>query len=131
MTKPNMERLEAVLTKIKDHPESHDQGTWGHKTQCGTTACFAGHAALMFDADNVEWSDDVLIPPLKADGRARHDWITYGAELLSISFEEAHVLFHSARSVYQLEILVKGLANGEDITDRGWQLANLFHIGRR
>lgn len=29
------------------HAEHFDMGTWGTKTECGTTACIAGHALLL------------------------------------------------------------------------------------
>jgi hypothetical protein len=39
----NIEKLRAVLAKIKADPKSWDQTKW----ICGTAACFAGHAVLM------------------------------------------------------------------------------------
>lgn len=32
---------------IKTHPEGFDMNSWGEEGDCGTTACFAGHAALI------------------------------------------------------------------------------------
>lgn len=41
----NVQLAEKVLAKIHAHPEMHYQGTW-IDTECGTTACIAGHAML-------------------------------------------------------------------------------------
>lgn len=41
----NVQLAEKVLAKIHEHPEMHYQGTW-LESECGTTACIAGHAML-------------------------------------------------------------------------------------
>lgn len=67
----NMQRLEAALTRIMDHPDKHNQEVWitlpkadaeslndpQHKPEelipieCGTAGCLAGHAVLMFQKE--------------------------------------------------------------------------------
>lgn len=42
----NFERLDAAITHGFEHPEEFNMGTWYSKTDCGTTACLAGTAAV-------------------------------------------------------------------------------------
>lgn len=37
--------IDKVLTYLKEHPKEWEQGSW--VTDCGTQACFAGHAMLL------------------------------------------------------------------------------------
>lgn len=46
----NLEKYNAVLTHIEQHPEEWDQQHW-----CGTACCFAGHGKRMFDESGF-WS---------------------------------------------------------------------------
>lgn len=41
----DIQLAEKVLTNLHVHPEMHHQGTW-LDTECGTTACIAGHTML-------------------------------------------------------------------------------------
>jgi hypothetical protein len=43
----NLPLLQKALDHIEAHPEEWDQESWGRQTACGTTACLAGHIALM------------------------------------------------------------------------------------
>lgn len=47
--KPNIPLLKRLRTRFlrMRHTEHFDMGTWGTKTECGTTACIAGHALLL------------------------------------------------------------------------------------
>ncbi len=63
----NVELAEEVLSYIHDHPEEHDQNQWGERTACGTSMCFAGHAALLaFGAENIAWTRYVNDPDAEA-----------------------------------------------------------------
>jgi hypothetical protein len=44
----NLPLLQKALDHIEAHPEEWNQGSWGQTVQgCGTTACLAGHIALL------------------------------------------------------------------------------------
>lgn len=43
---PNVARLRETLAHITAHPEDHMQSAW----RCGTSACFAGHTAILAGA---------------------------------------------------------------------------------
>jgi hypothetical protein len=47
--KLNVELLKRLKTRFlrMRHPEHSDMHSWGHKTDCGTTACIAGHVLLL------------------------------------------------------------------------------------
>lgn len=39
----NTQKLTDTLEYVREHPEEHNQGSWGKRTDCGTTFCIAGH----------------------------------------------------------------------------------------
>lgn len=43
----NVPLLQKALDHIEAYPEEWDQDTWGTRSSCGTTACLAGHIALL------------------------------------------------------------------------------------
>lgn len=47
--KPNLPLLKRLRTRFlrMQHAEHFNMDTWGTKTECGTTACIAGHALLL------------------------------------------------------------------------------------
>lgn len=47
--KPNLPLLKRLRTRFlrMRHAEHFDMSAWGTKTECGTTACIAGHALLL------------------------------------------------------------------------------------
>lgn len=57
MTTPNVALLNQTLAYIEAHPEEWDQKTW----HCGTTACFAGHAAALNGGEWLGRGSDSLI----------------------------------------------------------------------
>jgi len=48
---PNVSLLRQTLAYIEAHPEEWNQTNW----RCGSTACFAGHAAML---DGGQWEDE-------------------------------------------------------------------------
>jgi hypothetical protein len=83
---------------IKDHPEQHDQSVFA----CGTSACFAGWAAILSG-----WSArDVQ--------RNWNMWAT-GAELLGIDAHSAAFLFAPWNTISMLESMVQDLVNGDEL----------------
>ena len=55
----NKQKAQEVLKWIEEHPEEHDQASWGERwkdrTGCGTTMCMAGVAATVFAGGRPEW----------------------------------------------------------------------------
>jgi hypothetical protein len=43
----NLEKLDEAIAYIEKHPEQHDQATWFRRYTCGSTACLAGHVAIL------------------------------------------------------------------------------------
>src|SRR4051812_40565249 len=64
----NKELLQRTIDYIEAHPEEWDQTEW----RCGTSMCFAGHAAILAGC---EWRDEtgsfVLLPDM--EDRQYHD----------------------------------------------------------
>jgi hypothetical protein len=48
----NIERIEQVLSQITE--ENLGMGDWARKASCGTTMCFAGHAAVLA-GESIDW----------------------------------------------------------------------------
>lgn len=99
--KMNKDRLLAILTHIKKHPESYDQRVT--HSQCGTKHCIAGHADLMFwqqDCERIKISEyDQRIFYFSTWQRAKF--------CLKISDEEAVYLFWEHRTIQQIEDFVQ------------------------
>lgn len=71
----NKERILAIADAIEKEPKNFDMGIY----HCGSTACIAGHAVILFGR-----------PKVKYDGI---DWFTDGQKLLDLTEEEASELF--------------------------------------
>ena len=100
----NIELLEKTMTFIKDNPTKHDQRVWVNDAgSCGTTACFAGWAAMLagWTAHEVDSCQDIA-------GEI-------GANLLGLTFQECRALFYGMNTVDELELMVKELVAGNGI----------------
>lgn len=74
----NIDLLEATMQAIEANPDAHDQDDWYYHGECGTTYCFAGHAALLAGApqppdaeNNLSWR----VPPELLGSRLVDDGI--------------------------------------------------------
>lgn len=91
-------QLRTALEYIKAHPDEWDQSTWF----CGTTACLAGHIALL---DGWEPTDDYQ-PGLGyhvINGDTVDAVDAVAADILGISRIEGGVLWDSRNTLAQLE----------------------------
>lgn len=107
----NIERLTAVRDYMLAHPEETDMQNW--VSACGTQACVAGRAALMFAEDEgIEMisglHDGMAVKP-------RHLlWETAGQQILGLTDDEATYLFYSYNDtvVESLDYLIEGKTVG-------------------
>lgn len=111
----NIEALEETLAYIEAHPEQHDQSTYGSKTECETTACFAGTRLLLTgQAEHVEWG-------LCAGGRllayneAGEEVSCFEAaqKSLDLTEDQAQALFLKARDLEDVKHVIELIKNGE------------------
>ena len=100
--KRNVELLQATMQQIIDHPEQHDQYRFVDMNICGTTACFAGWAALLSG-----WSIARI--------RRVDSMYDAGAKLLGLTDDEASILFYGSNTRPVLELMVKDLINGDKL----------------
>jgi hypothetical protein len=98
----NVELLQATMQQILDNPEQHDQMSFVDENACGTTACFAGWAALLSG-----WSVRQI--------RLANCMYSVGAKLLGLTDDEASILFYSSNSRAALELMVRDLVNGDEL----------------
>lgn len=119
----NIALLEQVMTQILDTPETWNQEKWF----CGTTACFAGHTTLMSGCMAIYDPEDLddtgkplpfasLTHVLTPDGAASPVW-EEAESLLGLDSGEANLLFCARNTMEDLQMIVKGFANGEDLKD--------------
>lgn len=100
MATPNAARAYAVLDEIDADPDSHDQQWWFIRTECGTTACFAGRVCIQAggkpDFGIGAWatsSGSVVMP----DGRIGHAG-AIARELLGIDLMLGERLFRATNT---------------------------------
>lgn len=118
MTTPNAELAYKVLDRIDADPASWNQGWWLIRTDCGTTACFAGITCLLSgDRPDFDRPDAPLDPDkgwtysgvvCTADGSGR-DVVPRAESLLGVSTEDADRLFHAANTREHLGRLVSAI----------------------
>lgn len=101
MTK-NIALLKTTLDFIQANPDKHDQADWVEVNRCGTTMCFAGHAAALSGAevpkDNKAWrlNPDGSLVERDENGRRTGGILIedYARELLGMNYDEASFIFY-------------------------------------
>lgn len=117
------ENARTLLVEILKDPESFDMTSWYRKSFCGTTACMAGHAALLMGwkpilnheavQDSAYWFRGPEDPTLR--NTPRRDASDLGQEYLELDDDTANSLFLNASNRLALLILDEA-AQGEPIT---------------
>lgn len=97
----NVPLLRKTLEHIEAHPEEHDQCTW--RSPCGSTMCFAGHAAVINGAAMV--GEAVVLTP-EGDERPVS---TYAAKILGLTCGEAEELFYDCSYLDEVRVVVTDL----------------------
>ena len=128
---PDIEKLQRTVQFIKDHPEKHQQEVWS----CDTGACFAGWAVLLHGWQQAVWGPDHLdyagtavhgqvvpdgMDPTYVVDRAKRtsQWVRdVAVKELDLKYEEAQLMFHGSNTIDVLELMVKDISNGENLTD--------------
>ena len=110
----NVEKLEAVLDYIRQHPEEHDQGTWAETNACGTTLCFAGTAVVLagYRVAWKEWDTEAYLclpPGDEADEFERIDEVA--KRILDLDDYQAKRLLLNSETFDDVERVVKDIIN--------------------
>lgn len=115
----NLELLKATWEFIKKNPSKHQQSDFINNTQCGTTMCFAGHAAVLSGAEfptDPQDSSWFLTPEGKLTEKnewGQRDGIyieQYAMDVLGMSYDEAQFIFyHTSNSGFaeKIEYLIE------------------------
>lgn len=109
----NVPELERVLAYCRDNPDKHDQSNW----ICGTTACFAGHAALLNGWkpvlatvwDGTVWDGSTAY--VTKDDQGNRSLPIVAAGILGLDDDQAHNLFITCQTFDALELAVKDIIN--------------------
>lgn len=113
MTQPNAVEAYLTLDQILANPESHDQEWWFRKTECGTTACFAGITVARhgwvpnfgIDPDG-EGDFEEIADHVRRDGASRVV-PSLARDILGLNFTQSDSLFDSDASRDDLIALVE------------------------
>lgn len=103
----NVELLQETMQFINDHPEKHRQSSY---FDCGTPLCFAGWAIVLAgytEEQAVTW------PAHWASELCAIGW--FAANLLGLTGAEAWTLFNAGNTRQMLDLMVKDLANGDEL----------------
>lgn len=111
---PNFERIDEVMQFIEDHPEQHDQDSWGVKNACGTTMCFAGWAVQMYNPEMLFWYDQEYSSLADVKPNSMLSFMGQARSVLGLRADQASALFYSASTIEHLKSLVKQLHNDPD-----------------
>lgn len=128
----NKELLKTTLDLIKVKPEEHNQNNWVNTSlysPCGTTMCFAGHAAVLSGAEipdpkkhhvddwyvgpngeYINWSQKQYLTPSEFTPIGN-----FAQQKLGLSTEQADYLFGPDIDVEDIEAAVYDLMNDRDI----------------
>lgn len=108
----NIEKLDAAIAWIEEHPEEHDQASYFARTACGTTACLAG-VVVMLDGWVPEWAGRHWETPRARKGD-RVMWVRDVAQgLLGLSEDQADALFLGAGTLATVKEYRDRIAAGE------------------
>lgn len=118
----NAALLRSTLDYIKTHPEQWNQKTW----HCGTTACFAGHAAILagcrwghLESSAVILTEalETLVPSWRIEDFGSYRVTSAAAAAtvaLGLTESQANALFASYNTLESLEEIVEALIDGAD-----------------
>ena len=98
------ETARKVADIVDYETERFDMGTWELQADCGTTACIAGHTALLHQdgLDSKQYRQDAFIHP---DGKRElvstdTGWKDRQAGRLGLTGEAGDLLFHEASNIW-------------------------------
>jgi hypothetical protein len=121
----NLDLLERTMAHIEAHPEQHDQGSWINA--CGTTFCFAGHAALLAGASKPlsenGFGNGWFVDTVTSTSRALSSYWDvdedgvreFARRSLGLSEDEADVLFNGGRDINELRAIVNALKDNASV----------------
>lgn len=119
----DMAKIDEVVAHLEAHPDLHRQSVWFDVPdrlwtddklvkgwQCGTTACLAGHAAII---DGWRPTDPYNAETMTKDGQTGYVG-EIAADLLDLDPEDASTLFNSTNDLSDIRVVVEALRSDED-----------------
>jgi hypothetical protein len=135
----NVELALAAIEDAKAHPENFDMSTWFDSREheivkdgpdfappCGTTACYAGFAALRAAPVGSVICGGFFFPPGVPRGDGRGIFVeNYAIRALGITTDQARAIFRLS-NIGEVEAAVTYLADSPDTP--GGTLWQMFHV---
>jgi len=108
----NTDLMIEIRNQITNHPETHNQKSWGSRTDCGTTHCIAGWAIVLSGVE-LHWQDcgDAVEVDCTAGGRCPG---RVAGDLLGLDWGEWGQLFYEDYSDDALELLDRMIEAGKN-----------------
>lgn len=133
----NKELLQKTMNLINAKPETHDQANWVFETSnspCGTTMCFAGHAAVLAGAEIPDPKKHLVSDWYVGEGGKYLNYLDYNnlesrkrdeatsvafyaRQALGLDYEQAEYLFGHDLSREDLEDAVEELVSTGMLSD--------------
>jgi hypothetical protein len=108
------ELFEAILTKIKSEPESHDQSVYLRKAECGTAGCVAGWAVLLAYPDAKPlWDSAGATARVFVPGMGERPVEVTAEDLLLLDFDQSDWLFNPNNTIEDIERIGAEIYGGE------------------
>lgn len=117
-TMVNVPLLRKTIEHITEHPTEWNQESWGVQTPCGTSHCFAGHAATLSGYEPVwypSWDGTGaprLMVAVTRNGYHESPFFV-AADLLGLSHDRALDLFSCSNTMRDLWFYVHLFSDGE------------------
>lgn len=112
----NVDLLRQVMAQIEAHPETWNQGNWFRRSDCGTTACFAGWTCQLTGWEPVYEDEDMPVTghvERKGAIPALHPHVhEVAVKELGITVAEASRLFFAPTDFATLQDLVEQIIDG-------------------
>lgn len=105
----NVDLMVKIREQITKHPETHDQETWGRKTECGTTHCIAGWTGALSGGE-LEWFTGDYAAILVLIDRRGPEY--FAQKALGLTLPEADKLFYCGDNAKALVLLDEMISAG-------------------
>lgn len=132
----NVPLFTEVMLTVFENDHQWNQHRWGTKNSCGTTACIAGHTAIISSAMPYKQGETVKVHWMSSDRGGDMDYVevdgcalsvqAFAAEALGLEWANAADLFHTMSKAEVWEY-VESITHGKVTLDKIRMLSEAKH----